>query len=188
MRALHVEFQGAARASHVRWWAMGLLAAIALALHGGAWHLEQKLRAHQEQQAQRLQEVRAAAERAAQERLARAPVIDELSRLQLQQYRFDLGAVLSAVETAAVAGVRPTGLAVEPGAGQALLDIEYEGPSALLAYLDALNAVHTHVQWTLATAQAPPGPAGSPAASPGQARLRGHVASEPVHHGGPPAK
>lgn len=92
------------------------------------------------------------AERAARAKKEQPPyAADALAALRLQQ--FPLNAVLTALETVAVVGVRVTSVDIVTADATVRVQVEFSDYEALMKYLEELNAGEPGERWMLANAQ-----------------------------------
>lgn len=75
------------------------------------------------------------------------------ARAALRQQEFPLNAVLTALETVAVVGVRVTSVDIQTGDGAVRVQVEFSDYEALLKYLNELNAGEPTERWSLVNAQ-----------------------------------
>jgi hypothetical protein len=169
MKALKIEF--AARRPVPRWlWAVATLAFGALALHQGwqAWALQERvaaLRSQADALATEQAERSAQARRETAGRVRVEPAYARDAAAVAKIAGFPLDRVLVSLESAQVLGVKLTSLEVSAVESTARAELEFADHTALLNYLEAINAGEPQPRWALLQAQMALAPGGANVAS-----------------------
>ena len=159
MKLLHADF--AVRRSMGAWpW---VLLALLLSVFAGyqgwrAWNQQISVSALQKEQESLRQQVDLAsqAQRETFSRLSAKPAYAADAAAIAKMASFPLARVLSAMESARVEGVRLTGLEISASEGSVRAELEFAEHSALLNYLEAINAGEPAPRWLLLQAQISP--------------------------------
>lgn len=158
MKVVRADFKTPSRPSRALWLACAVLASLALAATGWAWHQWREVDVQRELLREAIAQ-RDAVPAAAPVAIAPTPY-DASARELLAERAIPWPQALTTLEATAVVGVTPVSVEFGNGDKSIRLEVSFVDYGSLLEYLNALNAGEPELRWKLAQSQAQSAPGG----------------------------
>jgi len=152
VKSLAIDLRSRRTPSRLAWWALGVLAVVALGAVVALMNRQRELRS--------LEAVRQSLRQQLAEPPRKAPVppapvrpYDASARVAVALARAEWAPLLTALESMEVPGVTPIGIEISAMERQVRVELEFADFAAVLRFIDELNAGESVSRWQLTQAQ-----------------------------------